>query len=95
MLKCTDDSFYVGVTNDIERRIMEHNWGEDKSAYTYNRRPVKLVWSEYYNDVNQAIEKEKQLKGWSRKKKQALIDGDFDLLIHLSNSKKNPSTSSG
>lgn len=95
IIRCANDSFYVGITNDIERRIMEHNLGEDKSAYTYSRRPVKLVWSEYYNDVNQAIEKEKQLKGWSRKKKQALVDGDFDLLVHLSKSKKNPSTSSG
>ena len=95
ILKCADDSFYVGVTNDIEKRVAGHNLGEDKKAYTFRRRPVELVWSEYYNDINQAIEKEKQIKGWSRKKKQALIDGDFDLLVNLSKSKKNPSTSSG
>lgn len=87
LVKCTDNSFYTGVTNDIERRVLEHNNSKDKSAYTFKKRPVTLVWFEYYNDINQAIEKEKQIKGWNRMKKQALIDNDFDLLVELSNLK--------
>lgn len=89
ILKCSDNSFYTGVTNDVERRLLEHNNSEDKSAYTFRKRPVELVWFETYNDINQAIEKEKQIKGWNRKKKQALIDDDFDLLVELSNLKNN------
>jgi putative endonuclease len=89
IVECSDKSYYTGVTNDVERRIMEHNRGEDITAYTFRKRPVKLVWFEYYNDINQAIEKEKQIKGWSRMKKGALISNDFDLLVELSNIKNN------
>ncbi len=89
ILKCTDNSFYTGVTNDVERRVLEHNNSNDKTAYTYRKRPVELVWFETYNDINQAIGKEKQIKGWNRKKKQALIDDDFDLIVALSNLKNN------
>ena len=89
ILKCADNSFYTGVSNDVERRVLEHNNSEDKKTYTYRKRPVKLVWFEYYNDINQAIEKEKQIKGWNRKKKQALIDDNFDLIVELSNLKNN------
>ena len=89
ILQCSDNSYYTGVTNDIERRVIEYNQGEDKQAYTFRKRPVKLVWFEYFNDVNQAIGKEKQIKDWSRKKKEALITNDFDLLLELSNLKNN------
>lgn len=89
ILKCSDNSFYTRVTNDIERRFIEHNTSPDKKAYTYQRRPVILVWQESYNDIHQAIVKEKQVKGWNRKKKQALIDDNFDLLVELSNHKNN------
>jgi len=89
ILLCSDNSYYTGVTNDVERRVVEHNNSEDKSAYTYRKRPVKLVWFEYYNDIHQAIEKEKQIKGWNRKKKEALIKSNFDLLVELSNLKNN------
>lgn len=87
ILQCADNSYYTGVTNNVERRINEHNSGDDKSAYTYKRRPVTLVWQESYNDIHQAITKEKQIKGWNRKKKEALINGDFDELVRLSNDK--------
>ena len=89
ILKCSDNSYYTGVTNDVERRVAEHNEGEDTKAYTYRRRPVKLVWLEDFNDIQQAIEKEKQIKGWNRKKKEALINDDFDLILALSNLKNN------
>jgi len=84
ILKCNDNSFYTGVTNNLERRIIEHKLGCNKKKYTYSRRPFNLVWNESFNNINEAIEKEKQIKGWSRKKKQALIDSDFEELIILS-----------
>jgi len=89
IVQCIDNSYYTGVTNDVNRRVVEHNSGEDTKAYTYRKRPVKLIWFEYYNDINQAIEKEKQIKGWSRKKKEALINDDFNRLVELSNLKNN------
>ncbi|MEP4533213.1 MAG: GIY-YIG nuclease family protein [Cyclobacteriaceae bacterium] len=58
--------------------------GVDRKAYTYRKRPVKLVFHENFNDVNQAIDFEKQVKGWRRKKKEALISGRWDLLPELS-----------
>jgi putative endonuclease len=87
IVEFSDHSFYTGITNNLERRISEHNSGLLK-GFTSKRLPVKLVYSERLLDINQAIKFEKQIKGWSRKKKQALIDGDFKLLIKLSNNKK-------
>ncbi|HLO73743.1 MAG TPA: GIY-YIG nuclease family protein [Flavobacterium sp.] len=84
ILKCKDDSFYTGITNSIERRLYEHNVGVDKDAYTYSRRPVELVWFEMFTDSTQAIMVEKKIKGWSRRKKQALIDEDWDKLVRFS-----------
>lgn len=84
ILKCADDSYYVGVTNDIQGRIHEHNHSKDKSSYTYTRRPVKLVFQTQLNDIEMAIAYEKKLKGWTRKKKEALINGEFNDLPILS-----------
>ncbi len=84
ILCCKDDSLYVGVTSDIERRLMEHNAGKYLEVYTHSRRPVKLVFCQDFMDPNQAIEFEKKIKKWSRTKKQALIDEDFDKLQNLS-----------
>ena len=80
ILKCADDSYYTGVTNNLERRILEHQNGINKTAYTHPRRPIKLVWYSESMDANQAIELEKQIKGWSRKKKEALINQEWDKL---------------
>ena len=52
ILECSDGSYYTGITNDIERRLIEHQSGEDKKSYTYKKRPVKLVWHTTTNDVN-------------------------------------------
>lgn len=84
ILKCSDNSYYVGVTNDIERRVFEHNNSENKKSYTYSRRPVKLVFSQHFQYINQAIEFEKQVKGWRRAKKEALINEEWHLLPELS-----------
>ena len=64
---------YIGVTNDIERRVFEHKSGLI-SGFTKRYNCNKLVYFESFNDVNQAIDREKQLKGWKREKKDALID---------------------
>lgn len=87
ILECSDQSFYVGVTNDVNRRIDEHNEGIDSSSYTFSRRPVKVVYWEMFQNYNSAIEREKQLKGWSRKKKIALINDNINELKRLSNLK--------
>jgi putative endonuclease len=86
ILKCSDQSYYTGVTNNLEKRFAEHQSGFIK-GYTSTRLPVELIFSANFIDVNQAIGFEKQIKGWSRKKKEALIKGDFDSLIQLSKSK--------
>ena len=90
ILECSDGSYYTGVSNDVEARVALHNTGEDKKAYTYSRRPVKLAWVSDELDPNQAIELEKQINGWRREKKMALINGKWDLLPELSKTAKNP-----
>ena len=76
ILRCADGKYYVGVTNDLDRRFAEHQQGLDPGSFTHNRRPVELVLVEWYQYIHHAIDREKQLKGWSRKKKEALIAGD-------------------
>lgn len=83
ILRCNDDSLYTGITNNLERRINEHNDGMLPNAYTYKRRPVILEFYQEFTDPNQAILFEKKLKKWSKIKKEALIKGDFDLLQTL------------
>jgi len=105
IVECRDGSCYVGVTNDLDRRLWEHNTGFNIGSYTYSRLPVKLKYYETTHDIRQAILREKQLKGWSRKKKEALFIEDWNELIRLSKSSlskanekvsaSDPSTSSG
>lgn len=80
ILQCSDDSYYTGITNDIHKRFVQHQDGLDKDSYTYNKRPVTLEFYQEFNDVNQAIFFEKKIKGWTKAKKAALINGDFDML---------------
>lgn len=84
ILHCTDSSYYTDVTNDIERRFKEHEDGENKNCYTYKIRTVELVYLERFHNIDNAIDYEKQIKGWSRKKKEALINDAFDKLRKLS-----------
>lgn len=86
ILKCSDNSYYTGVTKDIEKRFYEHQNGFIDGCYTHTRRPVELVLTEEFSDINDAIMREKQIKGWSRKKKEALIENDFDKLKTFSRS---------
>ena len=84
ILRCTDNSYYAGITNNTEIRVEQHNQGADPAAYTYSRRPVELVYVEYFSDFRQAIAREKQIKGWTRKKKEALIEQNSEMLRELS-----------
>jgi putative endonuclease len=78
MLRCADDSYYIGSAtgDDLTKRISEHETGAYR-GYTFTRRLVHLVWSEYFDRITDAIAAERQLKGWTRAKKEALIRGDW------------------
>lgn len=80
ILKCSDNSFYTGITNNINKRVSQHNTGNKRNSYTFNRRPVTLEFYQSFNDVLQAIYFEKKIKGWTKAKKQALINGNYDVL---------------
>ena len=84
MVRCSDQSYYTGVTNSTERRVKEHNEGRDPKSYTFRRRPVELVYSAMFEDLYEAIAWEKILKKWSRKKKEAVIRGEWEALPQLS-----------
>ena len=76
MLLCSDASYYVGHTDDLDRRFAEHQAGFIR-GYTYSRRPVKLAWSQEFATRLEAKEVEAWLKKWSRAKKEALVKGDY------------------
>ena len=90
ILQCGDGSYYIGVTNNVERRIYEHTIGMNAGAYTCERRPVKLVYSAAFRQILDAIHFEKVVKAWSRKKKEALIRGDIPALRMYSKKKFPP-----
>lgn len=96
MLHCQGGAFYVGHTDDLDRRIAEHQAGAIK-GFTAERLPVELVWSENFDTRIEALEAERKIKGWGRAKKMALIRGDWDAVAWLAQSKKKdgPSTGSG
>ena len=87
ILKCSDNTYYTGVTSDIEDRMFKHTSGFYKQCYTFSRRPVALAFYVEFTNINLAIEKEKQLKKWSKVKKEALINGAYDSLINLAKKK--------
>ena len=84
ILECSDGSYYTGSTDDVNKRLWQHQEGIEPSSYTYSRRPVKLVWtSEEVQHYYDALRWEHQIKGWSRAKKHALIRGDFDAIHEI------------
>ena len=87
ILECADKSYYVGVTNDLEARLSQHNDGENVFAYTFARRPLLLRYYQRFDQIEDAIDFEKQVKGWSRKKKEALFEEDWSEIVRLSNYK--------
>ncbi len=88
ILKCNDKSYYTGITNNLEERIQQHQSGYVKTCYTFRRRPLELVYSIQMQDINQAIALEKQIKGWTRKKKEAFINEEWNKLKLLSKNYK-------
>lgn len=82
ILECSDGSYYTGSTKDLERRLWEHQ-NMLGANYTKKRLPVKLVYHEEYSRIDEAFNREKQVQGWSRKKKEALIEGKPELLPKL------------
>jgi putative endonuclease len=90
LLQCSDNSYYVGSTTNLDRRISEHNLGIG-AQYTAKRTPVVLMYFEEFEHIDQAFYREKQVQGWSRKKREALINGQHHLLSSLSKSKSDKS----
>ncbi|KKN96578.1 hypothetical protein LCGC14_0166240 [marine sediment metagenome] len=81
-LKCSDGSYYTGSTNDLDKRMLEHQEGKGAN-HTRKRLPVKLVYVEEYLRIDSAFYREKQIQGWRREKKEALINGELDKLPGL------------
>lgn len=97
MLRCRDGSYYTGHTEDLDVRLAQHQRGT-LPGYTHKRRPVELVWSEAFYTRYEALAAERQIKGWSRAKKEALIAGNWERISELARNRQadnRPSTSSG
>jgi len=88
MLQCSDGSYYVGLTRaNLESRFAAHVAGKF-GGYTASRRPLTLVWSQEFTVIMDAVAAERQIKGWSRAKKKALVDSDFTRLRSLAKRRK-------
>ncbi|WP_442678385.1 GIY-YIG nuclease family protein [Sphingomonas sp. ASY06-1R] len=93
MLRCADERFYVGHTDNLEGRMSQHQHG-GYCDFTARRRPVSLAWSQDFATREEALSAERQLKGWTRAKKMALIEGDWARISWLAvPPKERPSTS--
>ena len=86
ILKCADGTYYTGYTTNLERRMNEHSLGK-KGSYTYSKLPVKLMYTKQFRIKSRARAFEKQIKGWSRAKKEALINNDKKSLHKLAECK--------
>lgn len=82
ILRCANGAYYVGSTRDLDIRLQQHQDGTG-AAFTRKHLPVTLVYFEAFQRIDEAYCREKQLKGWSRKKKEALINGEIDILHQL------------
>ena len=89
ILQCADDTYYTGVTSNLDERISQHQNGAYRDSYTFNRRPVKLLFYTEFTDYNTAFQFEKQIKKWSKAKKIALIKGEFESLPNLARKRFN------
>nr|WP_295668877.1 GIY-YIG nuclease family protein [Sphingomonas sp.] len=95
ILRCGDGSYYAGHCDDLDQRIGMHQAGRG-SDYTARRQPVTIIWSQDFSSRIYALEAERQIKGWSRAKKDALVAGDWGRISQLVKSRgTHPSTSSG
>ena len=87
ILKCSDSTYYTGFTSRLSERFKEHQTGKYLDSYTFKRRPITLAFYAEFTNPSIAIETEKQIKKWSKVKKEALIDCEFQKLPNLA--KKN------
>jgi predicted GIY-YIG superfamily endonuclease len=96
ILKCSDGSYYTGHTDDLELRLTQHHQRTHSSCYTATRLPVTLVFQQTFATRTEAFDAEQQIKGWSRKKKEAMMQGNWAEVSRLAmrTSAKNPSTAS-
>lgn len=86
ILRCSNGQYYVGSTKDIDKRLVEHQYGEG-ALFTKKHLPVELVYYEKFQRIDDAFRREQQVKGWNRKKKEALINNQPELLPELSKHK--------
>ncbi|WP_298880008.1 GIY-YIG nuclease family protein [uncultured Polaribacter sp.] len=87
ILKCNDNSYYTGFTSNLEKRLIEHQQGKHPESYTFKKRPLTLVFYCEFTNAEMGISTEKQIKKWSRVKKEALINNNFDALPNLAKKK--------
>ena len=83
LLRCADDSLYVGETSNLQTREQDHNDGRG-GIYTAKRRPVRIVYAEAHRSKQEALKRERQIKRWSRRKKESLVSGDVAALSGVS-----------
>ena len=88
ILKCADNSYYTGHTDDLEHRLAQHESKTIPGCYTETRLPIKLIFSQSFATREEALAAERQIKGWSRKKKEALANGDWKALSDYAKRKK-------
>ena len=89
ILKCSDNTYYTGITSNLEERLLQHQTGFYQSSYTFNRRPVELKYYTNFLNSGIAIDFEKKIKKWSKVKKVALINSEYDNLPNLAKKKFN------
>ena len=77
MLRCSDSSYYTGHTDNLDNRIAQHNAGTIPTCYTFGRRPLECIFTQEFPTREEALASEQQIKGWSRRKKEAMIRGDW------------------
>ncbi len=100
MLECADGTIYTGHSEDLDVRLWQHQTGYFRTCYTFRRRPVSVLWSDYFATRVEALEAERRIKGWTNAKKRALAAGDWALVSLLSRNRSGvnvarPSTGSG
>jgi len=89
ILRCSDGSYYTGHTDNLEKRMAEHQSGEC-GGYTSTRLPVQLLWSQDCTTREEVLAAEQQIKGWSRKKKEAMMCGDWKTVQQIAWGTNNP-----
>jgi predicted GIY-YIG superfamily endonuclease len=83
ILKCVNGAYYIGHTDNIEKRLSEHYLGSINNCYTKTRRPLELVFVQDFSTRDAVFHAERQVKGWSRKKKEAFMQGDWNKIKEL------------